>query len=86
MDERARTISKRRLAGERVQDIAKDMGISRARAYQLLQQAHDSGERTASVRVLDISDDIDRDALAQYLRRALAQAGIAPKPPGETPS
>lgn len=76
MDTRTQEVQTRYLRGEPVRDIATDMGMSRARVYQLLQLAR--SESHAHVQVLGISDHIDKEALATYLRKALATAGITP--------
>ena len=79
MDDRAREIQRRYLKREPMHQVARDLGISRARAYQLLEQARK--ESHAHIQVTGISDHIDRDDLAAYLRQALAHAGITPQKP-----
>lgn len=66
---------RRYLRGEPVRDIAKALGVSRARVYQLMQQARESGDYSVHVQVLD-ARGVPLDDVGAYLRRALATAGL----------
>lgn len=76
MEDRAHQLITRHLAGESVRDIARDLGISRARAYQLIQQARESGEYSVHVQVLD-ARGVPLEHVGAFLRRQLASAGLA---------
>lgn len=75
MEERSSEAVRRYIAGEKVTDIAQGMGVSRSRVYQLIQEGR--ARNSVHVQIKDVRGDVSREALADYLRRALAQAGFS---------
>ena len=75
MNPKSEEVLIRHLRGERVADIAASFGVSRARVYQLIQEARASGEYSVHVQIRDArgAELVD---IAAYLRRALASAGF----------
>lgn len=63
------------LEGKPATEIADAIGLKRARVYQLLKEARESGAYTVHVTVQD-ARGVEIKPVAIYLRRALAQAGI----------
>lgn len=63
------------LEGMGATEIARTLGVSRARVYQLLAEAH--AQHLASVRMsITHVDGADAKVLAAYIRRCLAAAGV----------
>lgn len=63
------------LEGMGATEIARTLGVSRRRVYQLLAEAHT--QNLASVRMaITHVDGVDAKVLAAYLRRCLAAAGV----------
>lgn len=74
-DERISTIVQRHLKGERASTIAQDLGISRARVYQLIQDARASGQYSVHVQVQD-AHGVELADVAVALKRVLAMYGL----------
>lgn len=71
-----RDIVNRWLRGDSVQALAAELGVTEQRIRQHLARAR--GLNEASVRMsISHVQGVDRDALATYLRRCLAQAGVS---------
>lgn len=77
MSEKSSEVVRRYVRGERVKDIAAALSISRARVYQLIQEARDSGANSVHVQIQGVRGDAAPEEIAEYLRRALATAGYA---------
>jgi DNA-binding transcriptional regulator LsrR (DeoR family) len=63
------------LQGKRATEIASELGISRARVYQLLADARRDATYSVNVTVQD-ARGIAREDIALYLKAALARAGV----------
>lgn len=72
-------ILNRHLRGEPAHEIAAAYGITRARIYQILKDAYESGDYSVSVTLNGVPEEVDREAMALYLRRALMMAGFNTK-------
>lgn len=72
------------LEGERAPAIAARLGISRARVYQLLREAEQSGSYRVEVNVKG-AENVPLEAVGSYLRRALKAAGLRPERPLRAP-
>jgi DNA-binding transcriptional regulator LsrR (DeoR family) len=63
------------LQGKRATEIATELGISRARVYQLLAEARKDATYSVAVQVKD-ARGVEREDIAIYLKAMLARAGI----------
>ena len=64
------------LQGKRATEIAAELGISRARVYQLLAEARKDSSYSVHVQIKDARGQ-EREDIARYLKAALAEVGIA---------
>ena len=63
------------LQGKRATEIAAQLGVSRARVYQLLAEARKDATYSVAVQVKD-ARGVEREDIATYLKAALAHIGI----------
>ena len=70
------------LQGKRATEIAAELGISRARVYQLLAEARKDSSYSVHVQIKDARGQECED-IARYLKAALAEVGIATHSKGE---